>query len=113
MLHDLERGNRLELDWLAGYVVKLGRELGMATPAKESVCRVLKLHRFGAGASTTAAAQELSPPTFATCEGCEVAESGLVSLNRSGTLRVRERTRCRGMALRAGLARAAEAELTI
>jgi 2-dehydropantoate 2-reductase len=52
MLHDLEKGNRLELDWLAGYVVKLGRELGVATPANESVYRVLKLHRFGACSST-------------------------------------------------------------
>lgn len=49
MLHDLERGNRLELDWLAGYVVKVGRELGLATPANEAVYRVLKLHRFGRG----------------------------------------------------------------
>ena len=56
MLHDLERGNRLELDWLAGYVVKLGRELGVATPANEAVYNVLKLHRLGAGASTAAAA---------------------------------------------------------
>src|SRR5512145_3084850 len=48
MLHDLERGNRLELDWLAGYVVKLGRELGVATPANDAVYKVLKLHRMGA-----------------------------------------------------------------
>jgi 2-dehydropantoate 2-reductase len=54
MLHDLERGSRLELDWLAGYVVKVGRELGVATPANESVYRVLKLHRFGAEASNMA-----------------------------------------------------------
>jgi 2-dehydropantoate 2-reductase len=50
MLHDLERGNRLELDWLAGYVVRLGRELGVATPANEAVYKVLKLHRLGAAA---------------------------------------------------------------
>ncbi len=56
MLHDLERGKRLELDWLAGYVVKLGRELGVATPANEAVYRVLKLHRLGADASDKAAA---------------------------------------------------------
>ena len=47
MLHDLERGNRLELDWLAGYVVKLGRELGVATPANDAVYKILKLHRMG------------------------------------------------------------------
>ena len=48
MLHDLEHGNRLELDWLSGYVVRLGRELGIATPANEAVYKMLKLHRMGA-----------------------------------------------------------------
>jgi len=48
MLHDLERGNRLELDWLAGHVVRLGRELKVPTPANEAVYKVLKLHRMGA-----------------------------------------------------------------
>ena len=47
MLHDLERGNRLELDWLAGYVVRLGRDLKVPTPVNESVYKVLKLHRMG------------------------------------------------------------------
>lgn len=48
MLHDLERGNRLELDWLAGKVVELGRELGVPTPANQAVYAVLELHRHGA-----------------------------------------------------------------
>lgn len=47
MLHDLERGGRLELDWIAGRVVALGRELGVPTPANEAVYTVLKLHRNG------------------------------------------------------------------
>lgn len=47
MLHDLERGNRLELDWLAGKVVQLGRELGIPTPANDAVYAVLKLHLRG------------------------------------------------------------------
>jgi 2-dehydropantoate 2-reductase len=47
MAHDLERGNRLELDWLAGKVVALGRALGVPTPANESVYAMLKLHRMG------------------------------------------------------------------
>ena len=47
MLHDLERGNRLELDWLAGKVVALGRELGVPTPANEAVYAVLEPHRMG------------------------------------------------------------------
>ncbi|MGX5848239.1 2-dehydropantoate 2-reductase [Mesorhizobium sp. PL10] len=51
MLHDLERGNRLELDWLAGKVVQLGRELGIPTPANEAVYAVLKLHRLGRAAA--------------------------------------------------------------
>jgi len=47
MLHDLERGNRLELDWLAGKVVALGREVSVATPANAAVYAMLKLHRMG------------------------------------------------------------------
>jgi len=45
--NDLEAGNRLELDWLAGKVVALGRELGVPTPANEAVYAILKLHRMG------------------------------------------------------------------
>ena len=48
MAHDLERGNRLELDWLTGTVVKFGRELGVPTPVSEAVYAVIKLHRMGA-----------------------------------------------------------------
>jgi 2-dehydropantoate 2-reductase len=49
MAHDLERGNRLELDWLAGKVRQLGRALtlNVPTPANDAVYTVLKLHRNG------------------------------------------------------------------
>lgn len=47
LLHDLERGNRLELDWLAGRVVALGRELGVPTPMNFAAYSALKLHRMG------------------------------------------------------------------
>jgi len=47
MLGDLERGNRLELPWLTGAVVRLGRELGVPTPVSEVVYAVLKLHAEG------------------------------------------------------------------
>jgi 2-dehydropantoate 2-reductase len=47
MAHDLERGNRLELDWLAGRVRELGRNLGIPTPANNTVYTMLKLHRSG------------------------------------------------------------------
>jgi 2-dehydropantoate 2-reductase len=47
MLGDLERGNRLELPWLTGAVVRLGRELGVPTPVSTFVHTVLKLHADG------------------------------------------------------------------
>jgi 2-dehydropantoate 2-reductase len=47
MLGDLNRGNRLELPWLSGNVVKLGEELGIATPIHRFIYTVLKLHAEG------------------------------------------------------------------
>ncbi|HEY7457323.1 MAG TPA: ketopantoate reductase family protein [Xanthobacteraceae bacterium] len=47
MALDLDRGNRLELDWLAGRVVTLGRELGVPTPACETIYAILKPYRMG------------------------------------------------------------------
>ncbi len=47
LLHDLERRRRLELDWLAGKVVELGRANSVPTPANEAVYTILKLHRMG------------------------------------------------------------------
>jgi 2-dehydropantoate 2-reductase len=48
MAHDLERGNRLELDWLNGKVRDLGHALNVPTPASDTVYAMLKLHRMGA-----------------------------------------------------------------
>ena len=47
MHHDLERGNRLEVDWLSGGVAKLGREAGGPTPANDAVCAILSVHAGG------------------------------------------------------------------
>jgi 2-dehydropantoate 2-reductase len=47
MLGDLERGNRLELPWLAGGVVKMGRELSVPTPANGFVYAALKCYAEG------------------------------------------------------------------
>lgn len=47
MANDLNNGNRLELDWLAGKVVSLGRKLGVPTPAQEAVYAILKPWRMG------------------------------------------------------------------
>jgi 2-dehydropantoate 2-reductase len=47
MANDLDRGNRLELDWLAGQVSRLGQELKVPTPVNDTVYAALKLHRMG------------------------------------------------------------------
>jgi len=47
MLHDLERGRRLELPWLSGAVVRLGEAAGMATPIHRFIATVLKPHVNG------------------------------------------------------------------
>jgi 2-dehydropantoate 2-reductase len=47
MAHDLDRGNRMELDWLTGRVSALGRELNVPTPASDTVFALLKPHRHG------------------------------------------------------------------
>ena len=47
MLHDLESGNRLELDWLAGAVATMGEAAGIATPANSAVRAGLRLYSHG------------------------------------------------------------------
>jgi 2-dehydropantoate 2-reductase len=48
MLEDLERGKRLELPWLSGAVVRLGKASGVATPIHSFIATVLKPHIAGA-----------------------------------------------------------------
>jgi 2-dehydropantoate 2-reductase len=48
MAVDLSRGNRLELPWLAGKVVELGREHGIPTPANATIFAALKPYANGA-----------------------------------------------------------------
>jgi 2-dehydropantoate 2-reductase len=47
MHHDLERGNRLEVRWLSGGVVELGREVGVETPLNRAVADILAVHADG------------------------------------------------------------------
>ena len=47
MANDLNNGNRLELDWLAGKVIDLGHKLGVPVPASEVIYAVLKPYRLG------------------------------------------------------------------
>lgn len=47
MHHDLEHGNRLEVDWLSGGIVRLGAEVGIPTPANSAACAILAPHALG------------------------------------------------------------------
>lgn len=47
MLHDLERGARLELPWLSGAVVRLGAEKGVPTPTHSLVSALLTPYADG------------------------------------------------------------------
>jgi 2-dehydropantoate 2-reductase len=47
MANDLDAGNRLELDWIAGKVVALGRKYGIPTLGQEAVKAILKPYRMG------------------------------------------------------------------
>jgi 2-dehydropantoate 2-reductase len=50
MLHDLLAGNRLEAPWLCGAVVRLGRELGVATPVNATILAALTPYLQGSQA---------------------------------------------------------------
>ena len=50
MAVDLMRGNRIELPWLSGKVVELGRQLGVPTPVHSFLFTALKPYIMGAPA---------------------------------------------------------------
>ena len=50
MHHDLERGNPLEIRWLSGGVVELGRQKGVPTPLNRAIADILALHAAGSAA---------------------------------------------------------------
>ena len=52
MHHDLQRGNPLEVRWLAGGVVDLGRRNGVPTPLNRAVADILALHAAGGGGAS-------------------------------------------------------------
>lgn len=49
LAHDLANGKRLEIDWLSGAVVRLGRERGVDTPSHAAVAALLAPWRDGGG----------------------------------------------------------------
>lgn len=48
LAHDLDAGKRLEIDWLAGAVPRLGARHGLAAPASETVAALLAPWKDGA-----------------------------------------------------------------
>ena len=50
MHHDLERGGRLEVNWLSGDVVQRGLRLGIATPCNRAVFDLLSVRSEGLAA---------------------------------------------------------------
>ena len=62
MLQDLERGRPLELPWLSGAVVRLGEQLGVATPTHRFITTVLMPHVSGSARS----AESLALPNVST-----------------------------------------------
>jgi 2-dehydropantoate 2-reductase len=47
LAHDLDRGNRIEIEGLSGAVMRLGKEAGVPTPVHRAVYAALKLHAGG------------------------------------------------------------------
>lgn len=47
MHHDLERGNRLEVEWLSGDVVRRGISRGIVTPVNRVLRDILSMHAQG------------------------------------------------------------------
>jgi 2-dehydropantoate 2-reductase len=47
MHHDLDAGNPLEVNWLSGGVVQLGKAVVVPTHANRAVCDILALYAGG------------------------------------------------------------------
>ncbi len=50
MLHDFEKGGRIEVEWLSGAVARLGAEAGVPTPVHGTIYAALKHYASGAAA---------------------------------------------------------------
>ena len=58
--HDLERGNRLEVRWLAGGVVELGQRNGVPTPLNRAIADILALYASGKASTAPAGTAALA-----------------------------------------------------
>jgi 2-dehydropantoate 2-reductase len=54
MHHDLEAGKRLEVDWLSGAVVELGKAVGLHTPVNRAITAILSVYASGSAAPAPA-----------------------------------------------------------
>jgi len=63
MHHDLERGNPLEVRWLAGCVVELGHRKGVPTPLNRAIADILALHADGTASSSRATSAGIGTQT--------------------------------------------------
>jgi len=61
MQGDLERGNRIELPWLQGAVIEMGRDAGVTTPANGFVRDALSVYVEGAPAAPIAKRLQTGP----------------------------------------------------
>ena len=48
-LHDLERGQPLELEWLSGAIHRMGKEMGVPTPVHSTAYAALRPFAKGGG----------------------------------------------------------------
>ena len=62
LLQDVLKGRRTEVEYLNGYVVKKGREVGVSTPMNEAIVEITKRIEAGALPQSPANLQLLTPP---------------------------------------------------
>jgi 2-dehydropantoate 2-reductase len=53
MLQDVEAGRRTEIDYLNGAVVRMGRQLGIATPSNDAVASLVRARESGAASRSS------------------------------------------------------------
>jgi 2-dehydropantoate 2-reductase len=58
MHHDIQNGRPLEVQWLAGGVVELGKQVGVPTPMNRAVRDILILHAAGRADAQSALRRE-------------------------------------------------------
>ena len=92
MALDLDRGNRLELPWLGGKVVELGKKLGVPTPTHSLMYAMLKPYIMGKPAGDGA---QPGPHSLADCALRDITENYAACRERHDQEIARGRARAR------------------